>query len=1400
MAGFDTQVPSQIVFIDSRVPDIQDLLDGLAPGEKAFVIDAASDGLQQIADILATNNLTDLSSISIVSHGESGALELGSSFVTDANLSGYSNTLAEIGAALAPGGNIQLYGCDVALGSGGQQFINDFSTLTGGAPVEAATHLVGAAALGGSWTLDAASTSPALLAGAPPVGSPASSPAPAATLQVTNPFTPTALAAFDGVLAPPVVTELWMTAGVGSNNSTLEHADDTGSGTGTNAVTLFHEFSTNYPSGLNQLTNVALDPTNGVYFLVQDGNENSYPNAIYRGTLAPELSNPGGTPALSQIYSFGGASTTVGEITGIAVDSASQEVYFTESKNLLEVGYNGGAVTTLSSATGNVFADGLALDVGHNQAFFFSHTVHTTLVGGNSSTSGALAVTVTTVGSNAIYVDSNLGVAGTAPTKLQLSPADGSLGASNFPVSLGVIAGIAVDPVTEKLYFTTTPSTDPVNHTTGTGGIYEYDLTGNPSHTYSAIWVEPSSGSLFLSYIQIDDATGKYYVTSNQGGGSNPSIYEGHLSGGASAQSPTLFTNLTISSITQQAQGFAIDNAPSLSITATNPTFTESVNNPALTNNTPVGVISAATASDTDNSVVVSGTVSVGGFFVGDQLSLSTTGTSISASFNSSTGVLTLSGNDSFAHYQTVFDSIHFTSTSENPTDYGSDTSRALSFTVFDGLVSSAPQTATVSVVGVNDPPTLSNVATSAQFTESAGPVTLSGIASVSDPDSLKLAGATVSITAGTFAGDGDVLAAGTAGTSITASYNAATETLILSGSDTLAHYQQVLDAVTFNTASLNPTDYGSDPTRQVTWLLNDGSGSFNLSTAATTTVNITAINNPPTLTGTADAAFTENGSSVTLSPSVTITDPDNLDLASATVKITGGAFAGDTLATSTAGTGISASYNSATETLTLTGSDTLANYQTVLDSVTFTTPSHNPDDYGSAPTRTVTWTLNDGSASNATGTATTTIGITAINDPPTLTGTANASFTEKAGAVALSGAASVSDPDNLDLASATVQITGGGFAGDVLAANVGGTSITASYNSTTEALTLSGSDTLAHYQQVLDAVTYNSTSLNPTDYGSDTTRTVTWALNDGSASNNISSLATTTVSLTAVNDPPTLAGTANATFTEKAGAVILSGSASVIDPDSLALASATVSISGGTFAADGDVLGFNAAGTSITASYNAATETLVLTGSDTLADYQTVLDTVTFNSTSINPTDYGSATTRTLAWTLNDGSSSNATGTATSTVSIAAVNDPPTLSGLTASVSAAPSTTVTLSGGASVSDPDNLKLASATVQVTGGTFSGDGDVLAANVGGTSITASYNSTTETLTLTGSDTLANYSQVLDSVTFGSSAADPTNAGADPTRTIGWVVNDGSASNSQSTAVSTTVQLQLGPAVG
>ncbi|MEI9413266.1 VCBS repeat-containing protein, partial [Mesorhizobium salmacidum] len=117
--------------------------------------------------------------------------------------------------------------------------------------------------------------------------------------------------------------------------------------------------------------------------------------------------------------------------------------------------------------------------------------------------------------------------------------------------------------------------------------------------------------------------------------------------------------------------------------------------------------------------------------------------------------------------------------------------------------------------------PVLSSVATSATYTENAAAQTLSPSLTVSDDDNTTLVGATIRISAGGFAGD--VLAAITTGTSISATWNAANESLFLSGSDTLAHYQQVLGTVTFSSTSDNPTDFGGDTTRTIEWQVNDG-------------------------------------------------------------------------------------------------------------------------------------------------------------------------------------------------------------------------------------------------------------------------------------------------------------------------------------------------------------------------------------------------------------------------------------------------------------------------------------------------------------------------------------------------------------------------------------------------
>ena len=158
------------------------------------------------------------------------------------------------------------------------------------------------------------------------------------------------------------------------------------------------------------------------------------------------------------------------------------------------------------------------------------------------------------------------------------------------------------------------------------------------------------------------------------------------------------------------------------------------------------------------------------------------------------------------------------------------------------------------------------------------------------------------------------------------------------------------------------------------------------------------------------------------LDASLTLSDADNTTLASATVSI-GGFVTGDTL-NFTNQNGISGSYDSGTGVLTLTGSASVANYQAALRTITFSSASDNPTNFGASTSRTISFTANDGTASSTA--ATSTVNVTAVNDAPVVTAGAAVSFTEQGSAVVLDSSLTLSDADNTTLASATVSISAG--------------------------------------------------------------------------------------------------------------------------------------------------------------------------------------------------------------------------------------------------------------------------------------------------------------------------------------------------------------------------------------
>ncbi|MDE2445573.1 MAG: tandem-95 repeat protein, partial [Alphaproteobacteria bacterium] len=198
-------------------------------------------------------------------------------------------------------------------------------------------------------------------------------------------------------------------------------------------------------------------------------------------------------------------------------------------------------------------------------------------------------------------------------------------------------------------------------------------------------------------------------------------------------------------------------------------------------------------------------------------------------------------------------------------------------------------------------------------------------------------------------------------------------------GTATVAAYKAALEAVSFASAAENP----SAVQRDITFQVNDGTNSSPLRRAF---VDVTSINDAPVVdlngAGTSvnyKTLYVENGAAVTISDStVAISDPDNTILQSATIVLTDPALGDFLAAGAMPGTITASTYDPMTHSITLTGSASMADYQTAIAAITFASSSENP----TGADRHVVVTVNDGNLNSAP--ATTTITVIPTKEPPT--------------------------------------------------------------------------------------------------------------------------------------------------------------------------------------------------------------------------------------------------------------------------------------------------------------------------------------------------------------------------------------------------------------------------------
>ncbi|WP_210421359.1 peroxidase family protein [Roseimaritima ulvae] len=142
---------TQIVLVDAAVSDFQQLAEHLPADAELLLLDADLDGVQQISDAL--RGRSGVRTIHLLTHGEAGAIRLGSQLLDQPTLLEQADAIRGWSTSLTDGADILLYGCQTAAGDNGAAFIRALADLTG-ADVAASTDITGHAALGGDWDLE----------------------------------------------------------------------------------------------------------------------------------------------------------------------------------------------------------------------------------------------------------------------------------------------------------------------------------------------------------------------------------------------------------------------------------------------------------------------------------------------------------------------------------------------------------------------------------------------------------------------------------------------------------------------------------------------------------------------------------------------------------------------------------------------------------------------------------------------------------------------------------------------------------------------------------------------------------------------------------------------------------------------------------------------------------------------------------------------------------------------------------------------------------------------------------------------------------------------------------------------------------------------------------------------
>lgn len=660
--------------------------------------------------------------------------------------------------------------------------------------------------------------------------------------------------------------QLWSTLASGGNGLASTNGDSTAGPTGFDLLKLYENFVDNagtatIAEGLFRPNDIVFDTVHGKFFIADS--DLAGHNRILQGNIADLINNPGGAPNLTILYSDAGSGSAT-RIDNLEIDPNNGIVYFTHGDNFEKVNYDSAGQTPVILFNSNVSAtsspSGVANPAGSTNNFFndvvidfatgHAYLSSTRVVTGSSGDLVSknfiydLSGLTATSGTNAFTFNAtNTGTARLltfTPTDDQYNPESGTTASPAttanepyfFPVEHGSIDGLAIDSVTHTLYISTGTVLFDHDVNSGTapilerGGIFSYALTGNPTGTYGTVFQQTAGTGPqgLLGDLEIDTVTGRWYVTDYTGGttgAGDEGIWSGNLDGSGT---PALF-QLINNAGGQLPSGFTINHAPTVAATDGGAATAETAG-PGSGQSTaalPLGSIDVSdfeTADDTDQLTGATIRIVDFGAVAGHAESLTIAwstagvlGSGIAYSYNSGTGVMTLTGVGTFAEYESALSLVAFSISGDNPDGYGAFPTREIAYAVSDGLVSSDEQSVTVDIGATNDAP-VNTVGAPFAVLETDGPTAVTGLA-VSDVDAdpaTDVIQVTLSATLGTVAVStsvvggvtaDDVTGNGTGTVTITATQNAINATFGDASGVTYDPAADGVDALTMTTNDL---------------------------------------------------------------------------------------------------------------------------------------------------------------------------------------------------------------------------------------------------------------------------------------------------------------------------------------------------------------------------------------------------------------------------------------------------------------------------------------------------------------------------------------------------------------------------------------------------------------------